>query len=137
MHFAPFSLGVLLSVPSFDTVYTQEQVHVTVLIGWHLHIPIVMHIQCTSVCMVLQGVMCNNIHIFSLSSYPTHSMSIKSTEVGTYPGFSEDGRGAHSKYGEASSTRAEGRGSVLKLSDCVLHHWYCAYLCHYLLISPL
>ena len=49
-------------------------------------------------------------------------MSIKSTEVGTYPGFSKDGRGAHSKYGEASSTRTERRGSVLKLSDdCVLH----------------
>ena len=43
MHPAPFSLGLLLSVHPLSHVYIHrnvaEQVHVTVLVGWHLHIP--------------------------------------------------------------------------------------------------
>ena len=61
MHSAPFSLGLLLSVHplSHVCIYTgmllSKFMLLCLLVGIYTS-----HIQCTCVCMVLQGVMCNN-----------------------------------------------------------------------------
>lgn len=44
-------------------------------------------------------------------SYPTYTLSIESTQIGTYFGFSQDGRRANPEHGETSTTGTEGRGA--------------------------